>query len=188
MADNPVKRTGPGAAGLLASLQQLTALELLVGFPQDTTQRNEDSVGTQGMTNAALGYIHDHGAPEANIPARPFMAPGVEAVKEQAAEVLEGIIDDVRAGVPDAVNRGYHQLGLTVQASIRGVINDGIDPPLAEATLRARAARGRVGAQQELENRAAGLPAGTALAKPLIDTGQLRNAVNYVIRPRDKRS
>jgi len=86
----------------------------------------------------------------------------------------------------DVVERGYHRAGLTAKLSIQNKINEGIPPPLATSTVAARAREGRKGAQLELANRRAGIPASTTLAKPLIDTGQLRNAVNYVIRRRSR--
>jgi len=170
------------------SLHALARREILVGFPEETTSR--DDAGTPGgePTNAALGYIHDNGSPEVNIPARPFMLPGMDSVKDTAANRLRSIaLKVLRFGPKDMVEQGWHSVGLTVQAGIRKYINQGISPPLSEYTLRERARRGRKGAKQELANRAAGLAPSTQLAKPLIDTGQLRNALNYVIRNRKRR-
>jgi hypothetical protein len=177
---------------VVKAMGDMASSEVLVGFPAATTDRKkepEDEAGAQELTNAALGYIHDNGAPEANIPARPFMVPGIELAKPKLLQIAKKMGGQVlTASDPRlVVEQGYHTMGLVAQAAIRGVINDGVDPPLSDATLRARAARGRKGAKQELANRAAGLPAGKTLAKPLVDTGQLRNAVNYAIRNRKKR-
>ncbi len=172
-------------------LQEMASLEVLVGFPEDTTDRDDDpeNEDANGLTNAALGYIHDNGAPEANIPARPFMGPGIDRAQPKLEKIAEGMGRSALSSRDSKtiIQQGLHTMGLVAQSSIRGVINEGIDPPLADSTLRARAAKGRKGAEQELENRAKGMPAGKKLAKPLVDTGQLRNAVNYVIRNRKKR-
>lgn len=166
------------------SLHALAKREILVGFPEETASR-EDS---KEPTNAALGYIHDNGAPEQNIPARPFMVPGMDSVKDTAANRLLTVAKSVlRFGSRTSVEQGWHSVGLLVQAGIRRYINQGIAPPLSEYTLQERARRGRKGAKQELANRAAGLAPSTQLAKPLIDTGQLRNAITYVIRNRRRR-
>jgi hypothetical protein len=170
----------------------LASLEVLVGFPEDTTERDEDEEDgqTKDLTNATLGYIHDNGAPEANIPARPFMRPGINNAKPKLIKIAKQMARDVVEGGKDGATvaeQGYHAMGLVAQASIRNVINDGVDPPLADATLRARARRGRKGAKEELENRAKGMPPGKDLAKPLVDTGQMRNAVNYAVRNRKER-
>jgi hypothetical protein len=184
------KLKDPGA--IMKALGRMAENEVLVGFPEASTQRKEEpEEEAQGLTNAALGYIHDNGAPEANIPARPFMVPGIQKAtkrivaiaKKTAAKALEPGED-----AQGTIDQGLHAMGLVATASIKGVINSGIDPPLADSTLRARAARGRKGAKKELERRAKGLPAGKALAKPLVDTAQMRNAVNYVVRNRKKRS
>lgn len=181
---------GRAADELVKTLDQLASMEVLVGFPEETTERKEGDEPS-GLTNAALGYIHDNGAPEANIPARPFMVPGIKRAGPKLAELAKRMgkqaLNATTANVV-AIEQGYHAMGLVAQAAIRATINEGVDPPLADATLRARAAKGRKGAKQELVNRAAGLPASTSLAKPLVDTGQLRNAVNYVVRNRKKRS
>ncbi len=177
-------------AEIVKALDQLASMEVLVGFPEASTDRKKDPEAEESdLTNAALAYIHDNGAPEVNIPARPFMGPGIAAAQTKLIRVAKNMGQQVLSA-PDpktVVEQGYHMMGLVAQSSIRAVINSGIDPPLADRTLRERAARGRKGAKKELANRAKGMPAGTKLAKPLIDTGQLRNAVNYVIRNRKKR-
>lgn len=185
-----IKVTADSVEELRDMLRQLVEKEVLVGFPEDTTAR-DPSLQTQSapdITNAALGYIHDNGQPEQNIPARPFMYPGMANAKEAATRHLAWTARQVlnRTGV-DAIDQGFNRVGLSVQAAVRRKINEGVPPPLSEWTLRDRARRGRKGAKQELANRAAGLPASTDLAKPLVDTGQLRNAVNYVIRKRKQR-
>lgn len=179
----------PGAENILKAMELLASMEVLVGFPSDTTDRQKEEGGD--LTNAALGYIHDNGAPEQNIPARPFMVPGMTRAMPKVEALAKRTAKAVLSGAPNApemVEQGLHAMGLVAQSAIRAVINEGIDPPLADATLRARAAKGRKGAKQELANRKAGKPPGKTLAKPLVDTGQLRNAVNYVIRNRKKRS
>ncbi|MBX4298880.1 hypothetical protein K4H04_24285, partial [Mycobacterium tuberculosis] len=63
---------------------------------------------------------------------------------------------------------------------MRAKITEGPFVPLAAATLRARARRGRSGAAKELASRAAGNAPDNSNAKPLIDTGQYRQAITYV--------
>ena len=167
----------------------LAEKEVLVGFPEDTSARTDaETKSPVDITNAALGYIHDNGAPEQNIPARPFMVPGILEARETLTRQLTSIARDVllRRGV-GAVDEGFERVGLRAQFALRKKINEGIPPPLSEWTLRDRARRGRVGAMWELAWREAGAPATTELAKPLIDTGQLRNAINYVVRLRRNR-
>lgn len=173
---------------LKASMLELTKREVLVGFPEDTTNRDPSAEEPEGITNAALGYIHDHGMPEQNIPARPFMIPGMNEAVPAVTTALGNMAKQALSSKGTYnVDAGYHKVGLKAQFALRRKINEGIPPPLSEVTLRRRAAKGRKGAKAELENRAKGEAPSTQLAKPLIDTGQLRNALNYVIRDRKKR-
>ncbi len=174
---------------MVQELRLLADAEVLAGFPAATTDRSIDPDAPQNeMTNAALAYIHDNGAPEVNIPARPFMYPAMDESRDKVGnklgQVLKAVVDGRDSSV---VEQGMHQVGLIVQLAIQNKINEGIPPPLAEATLRKRAARGRKGAQQELDNRKAGLPASTTLAKTLVDSGEMRKSANYAIRSRKAR-
>lgn len=163
-------------------LRLLAKTEVLVGFPEDTADRQ---VG--GVSNATLGYIHDNGAPEQNIPQRQFMTPGIEAAKDQITRALQRGVEASLAGNTDAAEQAMHTAGLVAKLSIQRFINDGIPPPLAAYTLKARARRGRKGAKEELALRATGAAPTLANAKPLVDTAQMRNAVNYAIRARERR-
>jgi hypothetical protein len=187
---------------LYTSLAILADIEVLVGFPEETAQRQEDSRETDDygkpiksvegsdMTNAALGYVHDNGAPEVNIPARPFMIPGIEEAKPRLVNKLAQMTNAVvrRGGGMTVVEQGFHQVGLIAKLSIQNKITEGIPPPLADSTLRERAKKGRKGAGIELLSREKGYAPSMDFAKPLVDTGQMRNAVTYVIRSRKKRS
>lgn len=165
-------------AKVIGGIDALAETRVMVGVPAEKGSRNDAAP----INNAALAYIHENGAPEAGIPARPFLKPGIEAKRDDITEGLVKVGTAALDGRPEAVDRGFHAVGLIGQNAVRAKVNEGVPPPLAESTLRARAARGRKGAQQELANRAAGLPASTELAKPLIDTAQMRNSLSYVIR------
>jgi hypothetical protein len=162
---------GQTLAQALQSVNLLADVEVLVGFPEDTTERDADPDDPmRGITNAALAYIHDNGAPERNIPARPFMDPAMQEAEEPLADALGRMAAAALGPNSSAVvEQQAHRLGLIAKLAVQNKINEGIPPPLAPRTLKARALRGRTG------------------TKPLIDTGQLRNAANYVIRSRRKR-
>jgi hypothetical protein len=63
-----------------------------------------------------------------------------------------------------AIQKGLNAVGLLGQNAVRAQITDGQHAPLSERTLKARQARGRTG------------------TKPLIDSGQLRNSITYVVK------
>lgn len=154
--------------------------EVLVGVPSDETHRKE----SKEITNAFLAYIHDNGSPARNIPARPFMKPGIAAAKSDVIRAMKQGAERMLDGEQGSGISALHKAGLIAQLKIRAAINQGIPPPLAESTLkgRIRARSAAKGARAELSSRAAGNAASTASAKPLVNTGQLRNSINYVIK------
>lgn len=153
------------ALGQLRSAIDALKSDVLVGVPKAETARKGEDTGA-AMNNATIAFIQDQGSELAHIPARPFMKPGVEANQER---ITKALATGARAGLarnPAAFDRALHIAGLLAQAGIRGKINAGIPPPLRDRTLAARRRRGRTG------------------TVPLIDTGQLRNSINYVVRNR----
>lgn len=183
---------------LAESLRILADAEVLVGFPEETADRQGDlSLGEDGkvqdsgsdITNAALAYIHDNGEPAVNIPARPFMVPAMEECEAEVTGKMSQIVAAVvkRGAGATVVEQGLHQVGLIAKLAIQNKINEGIPPPLADSTLRKRAKRGRKGAGIELLSRSQGYEPSMDFAKPLVDTARMRNAANYVLRSRKKR-
>jgi hypothetical protein len=177
---------------LLEGIRYLTETEVLVGVPDENANRT--TAGDEGpITNAAIAYIHDNGAPEQNIPARPFMLPGITASQAAITAQLRRSASDALKAAESGRNTiaaaaaGMDAAGLVAAAGIKMAISDGIPPPLSDATVRRRASKGRKGAKEELELRAAGEAPGTDLVKPLIDTGEMRNSITYVKRQRRDR-
>jgi hypothetical protein len=150
--------TGAGMEKLMRDLERLARQDLLVGFP-------EGEARDDGLSNAQLAYIHDNGAPEANIPARPFMAPAIEDVKQQLGDKAGQVARALTQG-RDVIDQGMHQMGLIASVAIKDKINSNIPPQLSEMTIASRQARG------------------VTRTNTLVDTGQMRNAATYVIRER----
>lgn len=151
---------------LNAALRALTANRVLVGIPaEDALRRPDPDEGGPPINNAALLYIHEHGAPEANIPARPSLFPGIATVQGEINKRFETCARDALAGKTVNVTRTLTIVGLIAQNAVKAKITEGPFIPLAPATLAARRRKGRTG------------------ERPLIDTGQMRNAVTFVIRP-----
>ena len=155
---------------LMRSLNHLELKSVYVGIPAEKTERDAGDDGDDGpMNNATLGYIHEHGSPAANIPARPFMEPGIK----DGAPLIEKYLRQagslqIKGATQDKVDRQLHLAGLAAQNAVRAVINAGVPPPLADSTLAARKRRGFKG------------------EKSLIVTGQLRNAITYVVKEEEK--
>lgn len=154
--------TKDNMAALQKSIRELTKREILVGIPSDETQRKEGTI-----TNAAIGYINEFGSPAKNIPARPFLIPGVQRAEGKIEKRLKKSIEHVLDGSKTGMITQMNAAGLEAQNSVRATINKGIMPELSESTLAARRRRGRTG------------------EKPLIDTGQLRNSITYILKESD---
>jgi len=146
------------------AVELLSKSRVLVGIPSANAGRNEDAT-SQPITNAALGYIHEYGAPEQNIPARPFLNPGVDGSKKQWLPYLEAAGRNALNGESGKVTQNLDNAGLTAQNAVRAFITAGDTfAPLAPVTLAARQRKGRTG------------------TKPLIDTNQMLKSVTYVVR------
>ncbi len=155
-------------AALAFKVKELSGRDVLVGVPD--SDKNQRTIGEPTeMNNATLAYIHDNGSELAGIPARPFMGPGIKNAKEKLTAEMErvGEVALQKGSSSEDVERGLNRVGLIAQASIRKVIKAGVPPPLAESTLYRRKHRKVAPRQGE---------------KPLVDTSQLLNSINYVVR------
>jgi hypothetical protein len=146
-----------------ASIKALANQQVLVGVPSSTAGRTDVPI-----TNAVIGYLMEHGSPSQNLPARPFLVPGVRNAMPDVRKRLRAAATTALSGRPDAVDKALHAVGLVAVNSVRKKITDGPFMPLAPSTIAQRQARGRTG------------------DRPLIDTGQLRQSITYVIRKRGK--
>lgn len=155
------------------TLNMLIKSSVLVGIPAAAGRSDG------GPNNAALGYIHETGAPEQNIPARPFLKPGIASVRGEIAQYLAqggakalaaaGVEGGTVAKAQVEVDKALHRIGLVAQNAARGQIQAGLAPPLSERTVYARLHRKR-------GRRSAGP------MTPLIDTGQLIRSITYTVR------
>lgn len=157
------------ADDLMKAVRGITKRQVFVGIPAENADRQAEK-GEEGapLNNAAIGYIMETGLPERNIPARPFLTPGIADAQERLVGQLRKGAVAALAGDEGGADRALHATGLIGQSAVQKRITDGPFIPLSKRTLQRRKARGRTG------------------EKPLLDTGQLRRAVNYVIREKGK--
>ena len=146
-----------GLPDLLRRMAAVAQRDVLVGIPAGE-QRDD------GPTNAEIGYQNEFGSPANNIPARPHLIPGVAAVQDKAVARLTQAASAAATGRMSDAERHLHAAGLIAQSSVRRTLTTAAYRPLSERTLAERQARGRTG------------------TKPLIDTGQYRNSITYVVR------
>jgi hypothetical protein len=172
---------------LLRAIKSMQSERILVGVP-DTNADRQAVAGEPAskITNAGIALVMEFGDPSKNIPARPFLVPAVVGMKDSLPDMFRTVAQKVLTGGAGAVQSGFTIIGQRVADAVKKKITDGPFQELSIRTIEARARRGRKGAQAYLK----GVKAGTATTpsaagvKPLIDTGQLRRAINFVIRPK----
>lgn len=172
---------------LLTSLAALAENRCYAGVPATTAGRKKGAIN-----NAELMYIHENGSPSANIPARPVVHPAIKKARPalNAALLATGKMALGAGGDSASVQKGLNAVGLIAQNAMRAKITSGPFAPLSPRTIAQRAAkRGtkrRKGEQEYLDLVSGGTSPAEAQniagIKPLIDTGQLRRALTYVIR------
>ena len=181
---NPAQKIKDNLPGLLLAFKKLSEQEVLVGVPAGAG-------GPDGSdaNYASIAYWQDNGAPEANIPARPFMKPGIKSVQREVAACFKQAAQKALEDKEDKEEVGKYLIkaGLIASSAIKNHIDEGIPPPLADSTLRARA-RGKPGikiskgAKIELASRAAGNAPSNDSVTPLVITGGLRNSITFVVK------
>lgn len=140
---------------------------VLIGVPSEKAFREPTQDEPKPpINNAEIGYISEFGAPEANIPARPHLVPGIKQALPKIVTVYAEVLPKVAAtGNVSALRAAETKIGFIATSSVKSMIEDVIGPPLAESTLEARRRRGRSG------------------ETPLLDTGSYRNSIDFVIAP-----
>lgn len=137
---------------LLKNLESMRRFDLLVGVPQEETEREDDEI-----TNAQLMFIHSEGSPAHNIPPRPVIEMTLKEEKEKISEKFKKALNVVvKGGDPRAE---LEKLGIYVVNKIKAKFGSEDLAPLQPATIKAKGSD-----------------------RPLIDTGQLRNSITYVVR------
>lgn len=177
---------------LMDALKNVLEMEVFVGIPEEKAGRLDDTgvlnnaqlafLHTQGVRSAAMRsdmkadldegtkysealslYIQSHGSPIWHIHPRPMIEPAIEAEdnKEKiAAELKEAAKMAMEGNKPEAV-RHLETAGMIGQNVVRDWFEDPRNdwPPLAQSTIDTKKSD-----------------------SPLIDTGQLRKAITYVVK------
>ena len=181
------------SAKMFAAVEALAKTRVMVGVPAEKTDRRGE--GESRLTNAALAYIHENGAPEVAIPPRPFLRPGIERAKNDIEGGLKNAGQLALKGDAAKVEKQLMAVGILAASSVRSVIAEGIPPPLKPSTIEGRIRRRksktwRARRRAEVAANAAYLGeenAGAGIFTPLIDTGQLLKSITYVLRKVGKR-
>lgn len=159
MPDTGVTVTLDRTDAIVKQITALTKTAVMVGIQAANAGRREGPIG-----NAQLGYIAEHGSPAKNIPARPWLIPVVNRLKDQAVAMLKQAAEFDLGGEPAKAQNQLNALGLMAQSALKANITAGGDPAFAPNAPATIARKGS--------------------SRPLVDTAQLLNSITYVIRKR----
>lgn len=177
-----------GFAGLVKRLQGLQKRQIQVGIPQQTSSRKEEGINnaellyihTHGTRRKAMRkemqegmdrglkyseafslYIQSHGSPIWHSPPRPVLEPAIKANKEKIALQFSKIIKATADGNADAMERAITSTGITAQNACRAWFKDPRNgwPRNDPKTVKLKGSD-----------------------KPLVDSGELRDSIVYVVR------
>lgn len=164
MAKNETIVKDRGAAKILVELKKLEKKPFVkVGVPAEKAEAHDEG---DGLTNIDLAFIHEFGTIDAggNIPERSHIRAAFDQAKQELnslTEKLHGQILEGKTTVEDALDI----IILKKVANIQKLVRAGLEPDLAEATLKIRLAKfGKKGANPT----------------PLIDTSQYLNSITGV--------
>lgn len=151
---------------------------LKVGFLADAVYPNGTSV-------ALVAAIQNYGAPRARIPPRPFFT---NMVKDKGPSWPKAIAANLKAADYDAT-RALRLVGEGIAGQLVQSIDDTFSPPLSPVTLMLRKMKGQnpnlVVTRRTVGEAARRVASGESTAgvstKPLVWTGDLRNAVSYEV-------
>lgn len=177
-----------GIPDMLKSLDDLKAKEVLVGIPQEKSSRPDEGIGsaellyihTHGVRKHSMRnemdksmasgmeysqaydlYIMEHGSPLWRSPPRPVLEPSIKANANEIAEQLAKATTAAIDGDLKAANEYLERAGMVAQNAARDWFTNSENgwPPNSPKTVN----------RKKSDN-------------PLIDTGELRKAISYVIR------
>lgn len=133
---------------------------VLVGIPQKETRREGEEV-----TNAELLYIHTNGSPINNVPARPVIEPAIEDDEERLSRMLKQMAEEALEGDLGNAEKNLESVGMRAQNISRNwFTNPDNNWPENAPSVRERKVK-----------------KGSTDPRPLIDTGELRKSITYVL-------
>ncbi|ATG17001.1 hypothetical protein CO695_12120 [Providencia alcalifaciens] len=149
----------------MAKLSQLKAIYDELGKKQLKVGFFEHSKYPDGTPIAYVAAIQELGYPAGGIPPRPFLRPTMKNKKTEYGQLIFRVAKAAANG-NITVNDGLTQVGAKAASDVKLAIKAVTTPVLDDATVKARARRHSKGKSTN---------------KPLVDTGQMLNAVTFVV-------
>ena len=119
---------------------------VLVGIHEDKSQRSGGEIN-----NATLGAVHEFGTD--NIPARPWLNPGVASGEKEYLNIIERTLNN-----GEELDVALERIGVVAVGKVQKYMRDLRTPPNKPSTIKRKGS-----------------------SNPLIDTGVLRQSVTYKV-------
>ncbi len=138
----------------------------VVGIRQENGAKLPEGADPGSITYAEIATVHEFGSADGAIPERSFLRSAFDENREKISKALERellkIVDDaVREGSTRLVYRALGRVGARVTGMVQAKIRNGPFVPNAPMTI----------ARKKSD-------------KPLIDTGRLRQSIDFEVRKR----
>ncbi len=139
---------------LLNRIKALSQKEICVGVIAKTAPRNDQKAH---LNNAQIAAVHEFGAPNKGIPARPFLRPTLTRNKQA---YTDGLATQMRKAVrqQQSAEQAYQVVGLKAASDVQHEIRHGTHTPLKAATIKRKKS-----------------------SQPLIDIGQLHQSITSIV-------
>ena len=148
-------RTTDGKGGLAGMRKRVLALGLglvHVGVPAGAKESET------GESLAVIAATHEFGSPARGIPERSFLRASVRVNRKRYVKLAENGAKKVAAGSMDA-RKVYNLIGAGAAGDVQEYMREGNFAPLKPATIARKKS-----------------------SKPLIDTGQLRQSITFIVK------
>lgn len=160
------KKNDKAYKALEVLIKQSGRYQTKVGWFKGNNYPTEDG----GLPVAYVASIQEFGSPVNNIPPRPFMRPGVAKSEARIKSLTKSESKKIVDGNSNA-NELMQKIGELVKTAIYHEIATLTEPPLKEATIKARA--------RKYSSQKGKITA--SLGKPLVDTKRMLNTLTYVV-------
>lgn len=161
MAKARVKDIDRGYKKIIANLSKLSAKPYVKVGILEKAGKHEGA----DLTVAEIMSIHEFGAPSVGIPERAPLRKTVDQKRNEINTTIDKLYGKILDGDMD-VDKALPLLGMDVKRKIQQTIREGLTPPWAESTLRARASKS----------------GGIVAIVPLIDSGQTIRSIDYEVK------
>ena len=160
MAKVEIEVTYDGFKKMMNGLDYLKESAVYVGIPEKETSREDKKI-----TNAELLFIHTNGSPINNVPARPVIESALKDDRERISKMMERVALNALENNFEEADKNLKLTGMRGQNVSRAWFTNSKNnwPPNSPQVAERKRKKGSTN------------------PRPLIDTGELRKSITYVV-------